>query len=254
MRSFIICLLSIVCFGSLKAEESKLNSLWDRANTAYINAKYNRAIILYDSILNKGYSSHELYYNLGNSYFKKGKIGKSMLYYSRAEVLIPTDKDTKHNIAVVSNYVKDKIDPIPELFFVKWFGTMQVNITSNQWAIISLISLATSLGFVLLYLLSRDLFRRKIGFFIALLMFVIFIFSTSWSITERSNINNPTVAIIMSNAVAVRSSPDDSSKVLFTLHEGTKVDIISSLNVWREIVIADGNKGWVLNSNIETIH
>ena len=254
MRSFIICLVSTLCFGSLKADEVDLNLLWDKANTAYINSEYDDAIMLYDSISKEGYSSHELYYNLGNAYFKSGDIGKSILYYSRAEVLIPTDGDTKHNIAVVSNYVKDKIDPIPELFFIKWLGSIRVNITTNQWAAISLISLTISLSFVLLYLLSKNLYRRKVGFFVAIGMFIIFIFSTSWSISERSDIINPKVAIIMGNTVAIRSSPDDSSTVLFTLNAGTKVNIVSSLNVWREVVIADGNKGWVLNSSIETIH
>ena len=132
MRSIIICLFSIICIGTLKAEDGKLNLLWDKANTAYINAKYNDAITLYDSILNEGYSSHELYYNLGNSYFKRGEIGDAILYYSKAEVLVPTDDDTRHNLAVVSNYVKDKIEPIPELFLSKWFEAIQVNVTSNQ--------------------------------------------------------------------------------------------------------------------------
>lgn len=254
MRLFIICFFTVICFGRAKAAPAEVELLWVSANTAYVNSNYDEAIELYDSIYHAGYSSHELFYNLGNAYFKVDNIGKAILYYSRAEAIIPTDEDTKHNMAVVSNYVKDKIDPIPELFIEKWFGLLRMNLASNGWAIISLIALSMSLSFVILYLLSKNLPRRKVGFFGALGLFFVFVFSTSWSISERSKVVDPKIAVVMSSMASVKSSPDASSKDLFTLHEGTKVKIISSLNDWSEIVIADGNKGWVLDDRIQTIH
>lgn len=254
MRHLIILLFVTLFSGQLKAETVEVNMLWDKANTAYINAKYDEAITLYDSISDMGYSSHKLYFNMGNAYFKIDELGAAMLYYTRAEHLLPSDVDTRHNLAVASNYVKDKIEAVPQFFLTRLFAEVRGGASSNFWAIFSIISLLVMFAFVLMYLLSNRLGVKKIGFFTALFMFVIFIVTTLWSLTERSEIVDSRLAIIMNESIAVKSSPDNSSKDLFILHEGTKVTIRSSLNGWVEIEIADGNKGWLLNSSIETVY
>lgn len=237
---------------TVESEES-LIQIWDRANTAYVNGDYNRAIATYDSILVAGYSGKKLYYNLGNSYFKKQMIGKSILNYNRALLLDPSDTDVKHNLMIANNYVKDNIDKLPEFFVTTWMRAWRSSLSSNAWAATSLALLAVTLGAVLVYLLSGRLVLRKTGFYVALLGVFLTVCSIVFAASEKRKQLSTNDAIIMLSSAPVKSSPDKSSKDIFILHEGTKVDIVSSLGEWCEIVIADGKKGWILETSVETI-
>ena len=149
MKRFYIIIFLTALFatttGNMTAAERELDSMWDRANTMYINADYTGAIAVYDSILNSGYSSTKLYYNLGNAYFKAGQNGKAIVYYNKALALSPTDADTKYNLAVANSFVKDEIAEIPTFFLVKWLRSVRDLLGSNAWAIISLIALGCAL-------------------------------------------------------------------------------------------------------------
>ncbi len=252
MKRFTI--LAIVLFlGVISARSQSLDQLWDEANTAYINADYQAAIATYDSILATGNVSYKIYYNLGNAYFKEGKIGPSILNYNRALRLAPSDQDIKYNLRVANSYVKDKIEHVPEFFLKTWFRALRMSLSSNTWAAISLILLICMLACVLLYLLATKLLLRKSGFYGAITLLLLFIFSVVSASIGRRELTHAEEAIVMSSAAPVKSSPDNSSKDLFVLHEGTKVRVLNSLEEWREISIADGNKGWIPNSAIELI-
>ena len=227
--------------------------LWDRANTAYLNGKYEEAAAAYDSIISLGYSSAKLYYNMGNASFREGKIGKAILYYNKAHRLQPMDRDTEYNLAVANSYVKDQIEVVPQFFLVSWMGALCRSFSSNGWAVMSIVFFALTLAGTLFYLRSGALRLRKIGFYVALCSSVFFLAALTFSISQRNELLNSDDAIVMSTAAPVKSSPDNASKDIFILHEGTKVRVVSSLNQWREIQIADGNKGWILETAIETI-
>ncbi len=228
-------------------------AIWDRANTAYINSDFDGAIHGYDSIVQAGYSSYKLYYNLGNAYFKAGQIGESILNYHRALRLAPSDADVKHNLLVANSFVKDNIEKVPEFFLKTWLHNLRLSVSSNTWAIISLIALTGAMAAMLIYLLAGRISWRKSGFYTAIIALVVFFVSMGFSIKERRELLHSSEAVVMSSAAPVKSSPDNSSKDIFVLHEGTKVKVLGSLDQWREIAIPDGNKGWILVSAIETI-
>lgn len=250
-RIILIFTLALSTIFTLNAQT--LEQKWDEANTMYINGNYERAISIYDSIIESGSSSHKIYYNLGNAYFKEGKIGKAILYYNKALRLSPSDIDTKHNLEVAGTYVKDKIESVPEFFVNTWIRELRQSMSSNTWAILSLVMLAVALALVLLYLLSKRFLYRKIGFFGAIGMLAICIFAICSASIEKSNLVEPTEAVVTSSAVPVKSSPNKLSKDIFVLHEGTKVKVVGQLQEWREVTIADGNKGWILATSIEMI-
>ena len=253
MKHFwIIVAIAILSIPVCRANAS-LDTLWNNANTAYINGDYEGAIAGYDSVLLEGYSGYKLYYNLGNAYFKSGQIGKSILNYNRALRLAPSDEDVKHNLSVANSYVKDKIERVPEFFLKTWFKSLRVSMSTNSWAVASLVLLALVFAAVLFYLLSGKMVLRKAGFYTAIVSFVLFIFAVVFSVQERSELLHSTEAVVMSSAAPVKSSPDNSSKDIFILHEGTKVRVLSTLNQWCEIAIPDGNKGWIMESSIEKI-
>lgn len=231
----------------------ELDRLWNSANTAYANKRFAEAAATYDSIFMMGYASHKLYYNMGNAYFEDGKIGRSILFYNRALLLKPSHEDTKFNLALANTYVRDKIDALPEFFLTRWVRGLRTSLGTNGWAAFSLLFLALALASALVYLLAGKISRRKKGFYIGIVSVVLFVVSLGFSLVERHEILHSGEAVVMSSAAPVKSSPDQSSNDLFILHEGTKVNVVSTLGEWREIEIADGNKGWVAAGLIENI-
>ena len=221
------------------AYASDPDKLWDQANTAYINNDFPTAISLYETILSSGRQSGKLYYNLANAYFKEQEIGRAILNYNRALRLNPGNEDIRYNLQVAEKMTKDHIDA--------------VLLSSTTWAVLSLVFLAAMLGSALFYLLSRRLVRRKIGFYGTATAFLLLVLTLCFAAIDRREAIDRTSAVVLRDAVAVKSSPDQNSTDLFILHEGTKVEISDRLNGWCEITIADGKKGWMECSTFETI-
>ena len=230
-----------------------VEQVWDAANTAYINSDYHRAIDAYRQLILRGYASDKLYYNLANAYFKVGRYGKAILYYNRALRLAPGDADIRYNLDVANTFTKDKIAVVPEFFLKGWVRSVRMSLGCTAWSVVSLAALALLFALVLLYLLAGRLAWRKAGFYGTLAMLLVFVASTSFAVTERRELLDSTEAVVMSSSVSVKSSPDKASTDLFVLHEGANVRTVSELGDWREIVIADGKKGWVEARTIETI-
>ena len=211
------------------------------------------AISLYETILSSGKQSGKLYYNLANAYFKERKIGRAILNYNRALKLNPGNEDIRYNLQVAEKMTKDHIDAVPEFFVKTWLSNLRNLLSSTTWTVLSLVFLATMLGSALFYLLSRRLVRRKIGFYGTATAFLLLVLTLCFAAIDRREAIDRTSAVVLRDAVAVKSSPDQNSTDLFILHEGTKVEISDRLNGWCEITIADGKKGWMECSTFETI-
>jgi len=247
---FLLTIL-ICSFGNLSAQTTE--QLWNDANTAYINGQYAEAVCGYETILGQGMESAKLYLNLGNAYYKQGLIGKAILEYNRALRLSPADEDVRYNLAIAHAYVQDKIDVVPTFFLKRWVLALQSSCSGSGWALWSVLFFAIAIGCVILYLLAEGLSWRKGGFYGAIAALLLFAFSFASASRSKRLALHPHSAIVMSSAAPVKSSPDKGSKDIFVLHEGTQVTVRDSLGDYREIVIADGNKGWIQSSAIEMI-
>ncbi len=236
-----------------KISAMSLAELWDGANTAYANGNYIRAERMYSQILSRGVHSAELYYNLGNVHNKRNEIGLSLLYYYKALRLSPSDSDIRHNIEVVGAKTTDNIEQLPRLFLVEWSEWIGSRFSCGGWTLVSLLAFALALASLVFYLLSEKLKFRRVGFWFLLLFGVVFVVATRHALAARSEILNPSEAVVMSRALSVTSSPSGASTELFILHEGTKVRVLKSLDSWSEIMIADGKRGWVESGRIEEI-
>ena len=222
---------------------------WTRGNEAYVTGDYSGAIAAYNDILDEGLVSSKLLYNLGNAYFKNGQLGRAILQYNRALILKPGDGDTRWNLEIAESRVKVRIEPVPQFFLARWVGVLRGTIGVDGWAVVALVMLAVAAGATLLYLLAGRRILRKTGFYGAVVAVVMFIIAFCFSAVRP-----PVEAIVMSEAATVKSAPDAAARDAFILYEGTKVQIVSTLGVWSEIEIADGNKGWIASAAIETIH
>lgn len=231
----------------------KLERIKENADSAYVQGNYQQAVALYDSLLSNGVSP-ELYYNLGNAYYRLDDITHAILNYERALELAPGDNDIRFNLQMARSKTIDKIVPESEMFFVTWYHSL-VNMASvDGWAVIALTMLSLAIMLVLLYLFAGAVWVRKIGFFGAFFALILFIISNlfAWQ-QKQAHIDNKG-AIIIESAVPVKSTPAENGTDLFILHEGTKVTIIdNSMREWKEIRVADGKQGWLETKQIENI-
>ncbi len=255
MRKIVLLVGLFLClFPAAHAQDAAgPEQAWEEANTLYINGDYAGAAAAYEALSAEGYVGGKLFYNLGNAYFKAGELGRAVLNYNKALKLVPNDRDAAYNLAVANGYVKDKIDAVPEFFLSRWIRAWRSSLDSNAWAARSLVLLAAALAGVLVFLLEERRGWRKAGFVAAAVFFVLFVFAVVFAAVEKKEFTEASEAVVMVQAVSVKSAPEKGGSDLFIIHEGTKVDVLSSFDGWTEIMIADGNKGWVPSDSVELI-
>lgn len=222
-------------------------------DSAYMKNNFASAIQIYEALLNKGEAA-EIYYNLGNSYYKVGDISKSILNYERALLLQPGNADVRANLEVARTKTIDKVEPVPEIFFVSWTEALINSMSVDAWAtcgVICFILLIVSLYF---FIFSKQIILKKLGFIGGLLFLIIAILANVFATNQKDGLLNRDSAIVMNPSVTVRSTPNESGTSLFILHEGSKVNIKDdSMKEWKEIRLEDGKVGWVPASSIEVI-
>ena len=239
----IASLLPLAASAASKAE----------ADSAYARGNYQEAIKGYESLLKQG-ASAEIYYNLGNAYYRTENITRAVLNYERALLLSPGDGDIRFNLQIARSKTIDKIVPESEMFFVTWYRSL-VNIMSvDGWGRMALVSLALVIVLFLVYLFSARVWMQKVGFFGGGALLVVFALSNIFAWQQSQNLLYRKGAIVVAPSVTVKSTPAQNGTDLFILHEGTKVVITDgSMKDWREIRLADGKKGWLESKKIELI-
>ena len=245
---FIIFLLSFVQF--VQAESFTKAD----ADKAYQENKYAEAIKMYENILATQGESAVVYYNLGNSYFKEKNMAKAVLNYERALLLNPGDADIRFNLDMARSKTVDQITPATEVFIVTCVNSLTNMQSERGWAKIGIVSFICLLIGLALYIFSKRLFVRKIGFIGAVVLLVVTVCANLFARQQKNELMDRTGAIVMSPTVTVKSTPDESGTELFVLHEGTKVFVEdNSMKGWKEIRLEDGNKGWIPTEAIEII-
>lgn len=250
MIKLINIILLLLAFITSMAEPS--DSI-KKANELYVENEFAKAIAVYENLLNDGFESAALYYNLGNAYYKNGEVTRAILNYERAKLISPNDEDIKHNLELSNLLVVDKIEPLPKPFYLEWRESVINLFSTDKWAKISLSAFVLMLICVLAYFFSSILSIRKTAFGLAIVLLIFSAFTYSFASKQKAKLVNRTHAIIFSPTVTVKASPDDSGTNLFVIHEGLKVSITNQLNNWTEIRLEDGNSGWVKNNVLEKI-
>lgn len=223
------------------------------ADSAYMRGQYQQAIRGYETLLKQG-ASADLYYNLGNAYYRTEDITRAVLNYERALLFSPGDSDIRFNLQIARSKTIDKIVPESEMFFITWYHSIVNLMSVDGWARMALGSLALVIVLLLVYLFSERVWLRKIGFFGGLFLLVLFVLSNIFAWQQKQSLLYRKGAIVMSPSVAVKSTPARNGTDLFILHEGTKVSITDgSMKGWKEIRVADGKEGWIESNKIEEI-
>jgi hypothetical protein len=244
----LVFFLVIVLTNGYAQQEALL-----KANDLYAKGQFEAAAAGYESILLSEGVAPELYYNLGNAYFKSNELGKAILNYERALRLAPDYADAKHNLEFANLKVVDNIDVNDEFFLKKWFDLLVKLRSSNGWFYFGgVIFILTLLSF-LLFVFGRTTLVRKLFFYIGLTGFIITVSSIVFSGIRKQQMLSHDEAVVLSGVVVVKSAPDKSGTDLYQLHEGTKVTVISILGDWFEVKPGNGNVGWVEVKHLEKI-
>lgn len=249
----VVTLLLSIGF-SMNIQAKDLDSLWTAGVQAYTDGKFSDASAAWTSIEESGQKSATLYYNLGNAWFKQANYPKAILNYERALRLDPSYSDARYNLEFTSNFVQDKIEPVPEFILKSVARKVCYVMGSNAWAVIFLVLLAAALVMGLLFLLGSSVGKRRAGFYCGIVLLLLSAGALSFSIWQKSDSVKTDTAIVMSPVSSVKSSPSSgSSKDLFVIHEGTKVTILDEVGSWKNIALADGRQGWITSNELEVI-
>lgn len=242
-RYTLLILISLFAFVG-RAQES--TEVWfEQANQAYNMGNYDSARIVYEKILATDMESVPLYYNLGNTYYKMREYPMAIYYYEKALKLDPSNEEVQTNLAIANHAIVDKIEPVPQSFIVRGWHNMRASLSGDQWAWCSIVFFALLLVALFLFLRSRKVGMRKLGFFTGIVFFLAFGLSVVFAAQLKQASAKQDQAILMAPTVMVKSSPSEASVDLFVLHEGTKVNVLETANGWCKIKIANGSVGWL---------
>lgn len=259
MRRFIAYCIILVISG---LAAFAMTDLANKADSLYMRNEFHSAISSYEEAIEKYGASSDMYYNLANAYYKSDKLGKAILNYERALKMDAGNDDAKYNLSFVSTKIIDNL-PDNRNFITRVVDSIVYSISSNAWAYISLIILILLLVAIAGYMYIDKIIIRKIGFFGAIVLIAVLIGTISCSIISAVHSNNNNEAIILDESVMLSTSPREPlshAEEAVLLHEGTKVEIVDSLQtpndstcrLWYEVVV-NNNRAWIKSKSVEKI-
>ena len=260
--ALLVMLLSLsVAYASESRTEA--DAEWQRALEAYSNGEFGVARDAWERVAQLGYGSADLYYNLANAYyrlgqqgdtpFSQGELGRAVLNYRRALRVDPSNDDARYNLDIAVDHTNDT-ESLPQGVLGSMWAAVRGMMSSNGWAISSVVQLVLALALTLLYLLSNTIVLRKVSFFVAVVLFCILILSTILSLSQRALAQDSDTAVVVCNSItSVHASPDNTSKVIRQPSQGVTVRVLRSHGEWSEIEFADGEKGWIPSAIIELV-
>ena len=219
--------------------------LFKLGNQHYQEQRYEEAIAAYEQITVQEYESAALYYNLGNAYYKTGRLASCLLNYERALRLAPGDEDIRYNLDLARQATVDQIEALPQPLLSVYWKRFSGSLSPDNWGLLSLVFLFAGLLAMAVYFYANRAGIKKFLFFSALNLLIFGIFSLILALQQFRQEQNVQEAIVFEANAYVKSAPNENGEDAFILHEGTKVRVLEVYNGWKKIKIADGKVGWI---------
>lgn len=230
---------------------AQINSLFDEGNTAYNEGDYTAAIEYYEQILENGQESAEVYFNLANAHYKLNNVAPSVFYYEKALQLDPRDKDIQNNLVFAENMVLDDIEEVEKSGFARIWNNILLVLSYNQWAWLGVILSFLFAGSFLLYYFSRKSGLKRTFFTMSVVFLIISALAVVFAFQQKSFYTDNQFAVIFSEAAAVRNEPTLRGNEIYTLHAGTKVEVLETYQNWVKFELVNGNEGWIEEENLK---
>jgi len=230
------------------------DELFQKANEQYKLEQYENAISTYEKIENLGLTSSELYYNIGNSYYKMNKVAPSIYNYEKALMIDPLNEDARNNLIFARRLTIDNIEELPRSLLQKIDDSFIKKLSYNEWAVTSVILSILGCSLFLLFYFAYSSGRKRFFFVTSMISFLLLIATSVFTIKEYTHSQNNIEAIIFATETDIKNAPTINGETVFTLHEGTKVKVLDTVDNWKKIKIADGKIGWVVGSEIKLLN
>lgn len=253
LRSLFIHLITYLVLFCGSILPDNIDGYMQQAGSYYRNGEFDKAIEMYEDLISQGYEGTSLYFNLGNAYYRIGKIGYAILNYERALKFSPTDDDVKHNLAFANLSTVDRIQPLPTFFLFEWWEFLLSSLSVNGWTYLVYFFFILLLILFVIYFFAKTIAQQKIILFSGLAALIILLIAVSLLIVKNSREQTLISGVIIEQSITVKTSPDPKSTDAFVIHEGLKVNLEDQLDDWVKIRLADGKVGWVENKAVERI-
>lgn len=227
-------------------------ALFDRAGSDYREGRYDEASKGYEAIVAQGIDDARVHYNLANAYFKLGRLGPAILEYERSLRLDPTDGEARDNLVLARGLLRDKVTE-PEMQYPvrvlkETLETVPAGIVAAAFLIFWIAAWGVA-GFI--PVTASWVRRRLLGYGALALGLVAVTFGAALLYQMRQETAD--IGVVMADRVDVRSGPGEENTVLFTVHEGTRMELRHTLEAWTQVSLPNGLSGWVPKSAVEKV-
>ena len=248
-KVIITILLAFISLTVVCSQEASFSA----ANQLYIDGKYDEAIKAYNSLLSEDEQSFEIYFNLGNCYFKLNDVPNSILFFEKAKKINPVDEDLNYNLGLANTRITDKFEKLPQINISKWYKTFLGTATSNSWATTSIILFIGCIISIAMFFYLYNIAVRRITLGAGIILLGLSIFTLFFAFHQKEYEVGYQEAVLFEPSVTVKSSPSESGTNLFVIHEGLKITVMEESNDWVKIKISDGSVGWMPKNFIKVI-
>lgn len=251
MKRVNLLLLVILISSELFAQDTA--ALFEQGNAAYNGGNYALAVEKYEAILAQKQHSAALYFNLGNTHYRLGNVAESVYYFEQAKKMQPLDKAIRNNADFASNMTLDAIEELPQTQLEALQQNILVSFSLNQWAKIVLCFVWMTFVFFVLYRFSQKIQFKRLFFVLGCVLFLVTIIS--FALTQIKQKEEKQIkAVVYNQEIEIWAEPNKRADILFLLHEGTTLEVLSELEGWSKIKLANGSEGWVENTAIKTLN
>lgn len=254
----LLSLLVVVASGWCQSAEERAQEAFQQLDAQ----RYPQAISTYEQLLDEGYSSAGLHYNLGLAYYRTEKLGPAILQMEKAKKLAPYDKEIRKNLDLLRNEQEDGLLPIPTFFLYDWWHRIAARLQPDTWSVFAIFFTFIGVGLLMSWLwfpngTSTPAWyptkrATQLPFYGAtlILLAILFIFFAN---SRTMALARADQAVVLPKTVDVRIAPGDDTEVDFQLHEGLRVRLLDNFEGWRKVELVDGRTGWVLEDEVGVI-
>ena len=254
MYKVIFCLLmAVFTFPSFTKGEEQPEQLFTKGNQLYAKGNFKDAAISYAQLVDSGYRSAELYFNLANAYYKLDEVPNAILFYERAYKLSPGDEDILVNLQFANSKITDKIEAIPDFFLDKWWRGVVMFLSSNAWSVLGSLLMVVGFSLLTVYLFATLVRIKKVAFYSGVLSVILGLVGIFMASSQTRYFEVANHAIVFNSSVEVKSGPETSMKTLFVVHEGLKVRIQEREGSWIKVELPNGGIGWIESAKVKEI-
>ena len=253
MKNSILTIFLLLIIISLSSAKADVDSIMQKGTEFYKKNQFQLSIDEYNKLINQGYAGTSLYYNLGNAHYRLGKVGYAILYYEKALKLSPTDEDVIHNLELAKLNLKDRVDTLPPFFIFNLWEGLLAAFSVSGWTMIVYIIFMLLLITSVAYFFSRSVSEQRLSFFTGVGLTAILFLSIILLVVKMNKEFNVKDGIVVETSVIVKSSPDNSAKDSFQIHEGLKVRVEDNVDEWAKIRLDDGKIGWIPEKSLGII-